>query len=91
MKKILKINWREIKKINWKKTIIILLVIYVLIWSYIYLGIQYSEHRQKYLSRAFDYCFKLSDDSKEVCLDAFKRNGIKGLFIFKPLLIKLDK
>lgn len=76
-------------KENWKKVLIVTLIIYVLLWSYLYLGIQYAEHRQKHILRVFNTCYELSSEEIiNTCINVYRENVIKELFIFKPILKK---
>lgn len=76
-------------KLHLKKVLWGILIIYVLLWSYWYLAIQYGEHRQNRIERTFNVCWQSnsSDENKADCSKLFDRFTVKTFFIFKPVLI----
>ncbi len=72
-----------IKKINWKKVGITLLIIYAVVWSYFYLAIQYANHMQNAINTIGTAC-----ESSQSCVDAVSRYMINDFSIFKPILRK---
>lgn len=83
----------KIKKIckveNWKKSIIAIIIIYALIWSYFYLAIQYAEHRQKSLERAMEICkYMQAEEAQETCVEFYTVTTKVKRFFFEPILGK---
>jgi hypothetical protein len=77
-----------IKNFNWKALLKVLLIIYIVLWSYWYLAIMYGEHRQKTMERIKNVCqINFSGDSDK-CRDIFYEKTIRTFFIFKPLLVR---
>jgi hypothetical protein len=69
-----------LKKINWKKVGITLLIIYVILWSYIFLAIQYAEHRINTIEKVINSCAE-----SDKCVDIFKKYSVSTQ-LFNPIL-----
>lgn len=71
----------KILKINWRKVFILVLFTYLFIWSYLFLGILYAEHRQNFIENITNCA--MADFSSEImdsCTEASERNSIKMPF-----------
>lgn len=77
-----------IRKISFRMVLWSILVIYTLMWSYWYLAIQYAEHRQATVSRAFQNCVdnELPEEVKEYCFQVYSEFSVKTFFFFTPVL-----
>ena len=79
-------NWL---KENWFKFLLLMFIAYAAVGSYLYLGIQYGEHRQKSIERMFDICGEASnDDTMSRCAAGFHGLTVKTLFLFRPIIGK---
>lgn len=73
-------------KIIFKKVGIGILIIYIIIWSYLFLAIFYANHLQNSFNTAITGCYKDEDISVATqCADGLKKYQINIVWLFKPI------
>lgn len=75
-----------LKNINWRRVGITLLIIYAVVWSYLYLAIQYAEHIQNSLNLSFAVCPRAIDPQK--CVDSLQNFEVNVYWLFNQILGK---